>query len=245
MTGAKSAEVRTCAFGGGGARRYILVLGDSHASQWMPALKALAKSEDYRVASHVKVSCPFIQAEVARGTGPDTTCNEWNRKVRRVVANEARPDLVVLTHRMFDLVENGRVLTGRENAQKATDAMRAAIREFTDQGVPVAVIRDTPASRVNVPDCVASNIDNLTRCTTPRSEALRGSEQLASARGVAEAHTIDLTDAICPDDPCAAVIGGVMVWRDAHHLSRTYVESLTPRLRERILPLMKPAGKDR
>jgi hypothetical protein len=50
---------------------------------------------------------------------------------------------------------------------------------------------------------------------------------------------VDLSDAICPSDPCAPVIGGVMVWRDDHHLSRTYVQSLTPRLRALIVPLLK------
>lgn len=42
------------------------------------------------------------------------------------------------------MVEKGRVLTGPANAAKVAGAQRAAIREFTDGGVPVAVIRDTP-----------------------------------------------------------------------------------------------------
>jgi hypothetical protein len=41
---------------------------------------------------------------------------------------------------------------------------------------------------------------------------------------------IDLDDAICPTDKCAAVIGGVIVYRDSNHLTATYVQSLAPRL---------------
>jgi hypothetical protein len=138
------------------------------------------------------------------------------------------------------MVENGRVLNGQANAVKVAEALRAAIREFTDAGVPVAVIRDTPLAAVNIPDCIASHPDELTACATPRSQALQGSEQQASVKGVAGAQLIDLTNAICPGDPCAPVIGGVMVWRDDDHLSRTYVRSLTPRLQTLLRPLMRP-----
>ena len=39
----------------------------------------------------------------------------------------------------------------------------------------------------------------------------------------------DLTRrAVCPADPCAAVIGGVLVYRDDHHVTATYARTLTP-----------------
>ena len=239
FAGARVTTVRACAHGDPGSKSRILVLGDSHAQQWMPALKAIAGAENLRVVSHAKVSCPFVQGQVSRGSQPYTSCTEWNRNVRRTLAAEARPDLVILTNRMFAMVENGRVLTGRANAAKVADALRSAIREFTDVGVPVAVIRETPLAKVNIPDCVAANTDELTACATPRSQALQGSAQLAAVRGVKGAHLIDLTDAICPGDPCAPVVGGVMVWRDDDHLTRTYVQSLVPRLRAVLLPLVK------
>jgi hypothetical protein len=154
FAGSKVTQVEECAYGDPGSKPHILVLGDSHAQQWMPALKAIAEAEDWRVVAHAKVLCPFIQGQVGSDRGPYRSCTEWNRNVRRTLATEAEPDLVILTNRMFSMVENGRVLTGPANAAKVTDALRAAIREFTDVGVPVAVIRDTPLAKVNVPDCV-------------------------------------------------------------------------------------------
>src|SRR6185436_1960054 len=127
--GAAVTTVRACAHGDPGSKSRILVLGDSHAQQWMPALKAIAGAENLRVVSHAKVSCPFVQGQVSRGSQPYTSCTEWNRNVRRTLAAEARPDLVILTNRMFAMVENGRVLTGRANAAKVADALRSAIRE--------------------------------------------------------------------------------------------------------------------
>jgi peptidoglycan/LPS O-acetylase OafA/YrhL len=236
---AEETEVRACVYGTPGSKPYILVLGDSHAQQWVPALKAIAQGQGGSLVAHAKASCPFIQGEVGSGSQTYTSCIEWNRKVRQALATGPTPDLVILSNRMFPMVEGGRVLTGPANDAKVVDALRATIREFTDAGVPVAVIRDTPAPRVNIPDCIASHTDDLTACATPRSQALQGSAQLAAVKGVNGAHLIDLTDAICPSDPCAPVIGGVMVWRDQHHLTRTYVYSLTARLQAMILPLVK------
>ena len=239
ITGAKLTQVRQCAQGIPSAKKpHLLVLGDSHAHQWIPALKAIARAKGYSLTAHLKVSCPFIKGQVFGGGGPYTRCTQWNRNVRRALTAEARPDLVILTSRKVRMMNGGRVLTGRANTAKLVKALRAAVREFTSAGIPVAVIRDTPTPKVNIPDCIASHRKKLTTCATPRAQALRGSEQLAAIRGVKGAHRVDLTNAICPRNPCAAVIGGVMVWRDGHHLTRTYVRSLTPRLQRLIVPLV-------
>ncbi|HYO20445.1 MAG TPA: acyltransferase family protein [Dermatophilaceae bacterium] len=240
ITTVKGTGITTCLRGNPDSKLHVLVLGDSHAHQWMPALASIAEAEDWSMVSHFKASCPFTQGEVGTRTESFTSCNQWNREVRRTLATEARPDLVILSSRKYSMVENGRVLTGPANAAKVAGAQRAAIREFTDAGVPVAVIRDTPAAPVNIPDCVASHLDDLTFCAPPRRQALQGSEQVAAVRGVKGAHLLDLSDAICPGDPCAPVIGGVLVWRDDDHLTRTYVQSLTPRLQALLRPLAQP-----
>jgi hypothetical protein len=50
---------------------------------------------------------------------------------------------------------------------------------------------------------------------------------------------IDPTPMICPEETCPAVIGDVLVYRNGAHLTRTYVNSLTPWLGEQ---LPEPAG---
>ncbi len=53
---------------------------------------------------------------------------------------------------------------------------------------------------------------------------------------------IDLNGAICPQDQCAAVIGGVPVYRDSNHLSDTYVRSLSSRLEVALTRLLDAAS---
>ncbi len=50
-----------------GAKRPVLtvaLVGDSHAAQWFPALQRIAKHEDWRIQTFVKVSCPLIDMRV-------------------------------------------------------------------------------------------------------------------------------------------------------------------------------------
>jgi hypothetical protein len=44
-----------------------------------------------------------------------------------------------------------------------------------------------------------------------------------------------MTPLICPARACVPVIGNVLVFWDKHHLTREYVQTLTPFLRARLL----------
>ena len=41
---------------------------------------------------------------------------------------------------------------------------------------------------------------------------------------------VDLTEFICPSADCPPVIGNVLVYRQGSHLTKTYVETMAPRL---------------
>ena len=45
---------------------------------------------------------------------------------------------------------------------------------------------------------------------------------------------LDMSDAICRTDMCEAVEGNVLVYRDSHHLSATYVRTMTDELGRQI-----------
>ena len=73
----------------------------------------------------------------------------------------------------------------------------------------------------------------LARVSVARTEELVR-ERVAA--GAADAIVIDLSDAICPGDPCQAVVGNLIVQRDDHHLTATFAASLAGRL-EAALPI--------
>jgi SGNH domain (fused to AT3 domains) len=108
----------------------------------------------------------------------------------------------------------------------------------------IVVIRDNPYTHGDVIACVeeatAHHEDAGQRCAVPRDVALKvdpaaiAAEQLHSPR----VQVIDMTPFFCDAQLCPAVIGGVLVYRDATHLTRAYATSLGPYLLREIRKLV-------
>jgi hypothetical protein len=84
----------------------------------------------------------------------------------------------------------------------------------------------------------------VTACTTARARAVArsGLDQQQAASDLTGVPLIDLADYVCPGEACPAIIGDVLVWRDAHHLTATYARTLAPRLAEELVPLVGRAA---
>ena len=52
---------------------------------------------------------------------------------------------------------------------------------------------------------------------------------------------VDMTTAVCPSDPCPAVVNRKIVYRDGHHLTATFARSLAPALDRALAPLLAPS----
>jgi hypothetical protein len=96
----------------------------------------------------------------------------------------------------------------------------------------VAIIMDTPRSVFDVPACLASHRDAIERCATSRADAFgwRHKRREKEAARLSGASLVDLSRSICPADPCPAIIGTTLVYRDHHHLTATFAKSLAPAL---------------
>ncbi len=51
---------------------------------------------------------------------------------------------------------------------------------------------------------------------------------------------VNLNDLICPADPCPAVVNGMIVLRDTHHLTATFARSLAPALDRALTRILAP-----
>ena len=103
------------------------------------------------------------------------------------------------------------------------------IKSINDAGIPVVALRDTPRMHEAVPACLESNPDNYAACGTTTAENYQAASPDAAVAGQLPATKfLDFSRFFCPDDLCPAVIGNVMVYKDDNHVTRTYMESLTP-----------------
>ncbi len=243
-----SATPKACVYGKPDAKTRIALVGDSHADHWVPAVQKVAETHGWRLVTYTKAGCPFLTAEIALALSnrPYSTCTEWNRAVRAALLGEDRPDLLIVTHSEYPVMRDGKRVTDRRSVM--AQELRKTWSGMVAEGVPVVVLRDTPLHLKNIAECVSENLKHLTKCATPRADALGrggGPAEEEAAAGLTGVRLIDLNDWICPADRCAPVIGGVLVWRDAHHLTATYAATLAPMLNTALKPVMahlRPTG---
>jgi hypothetical protein len=101
----------------------------------------------------------------------------------------------------------------------------------------VIPIQETPAMDFTPPDCVAEYGAASPACDRPAAEAIpQDPPTVQAARLLAgKVKVIDLNQFICSRGVCPSVVGNVLVYFDAHHLTSSYVATMTPYVAVRLL----------
>jgi hypothetical protein len=224
----------TCHFGDPDGDVEVALVGNSHAAQWLPALQQIAQTRHWRITTYLAMSCTAAdlpqEFKVAAGTA---SCIRWTRSVAAAL-KKTRPDLVVVANR------TGRPALGESTIDasiaKYTAGFSKSLAAFAAAGAPVVVIRDTPIPIYggidSVPECLALHADDHEACSGRRSVWLPADPSVAAARQLADrgVSVADLTNSFCDRTTCWGAIGGVLVYSDGHHVTRTYSRTLAPRL---------------
>jgi peptidoglycan/LPS O-acetylase OafA/YrhL len=218
----EKAKLSPCTFGSPGAPFRVLLVGDSHAANWIPAIEELALTHNWRVETHTKSACPLLVAPVVRDGGPYTACYEWGQALLQHIGEE-KPDLVIVAQ------AGGFRLN--DDTQPKEAVLARTWQAILDMDVPVAAIVDTPHHEVNPAECVERD----RACASPRAEVLPDDVTRTAQAAEPRVALIDMTDGVCDATICPMVIGNVMVWRDEHHLTKTYARTLAPFLGNRLL----------
>ena len=199
------------------------MVGDSHATQWLPALAQLASANGWRLTTYLMSGCVLSSA------GPVEKCREWNRRVLGT--------LRTVKYR-FVLV-SGRSLSGLTSlsaVSRTAGAIAKAWTQVIQAGSQVVAIQDVPqpvnAGRGDVPTCVY-NHSNPAACGFDQTRGERYDLVHVAAKSAPGVHLVDMNRYFCASGTCAAVIGNVLVYLDDKHMTSTYSQSLTgPLLQE-------------
>ncbi|HTX93832.1 MAG TPA: acyltransferase family protein [Mycobacterium sp.] len=221
-----------CTYGDLAATRSIALAGGSHAEHWLPALELLGKLHHFKVVTYLKMGCPLSTEEVPLIMGNNTEypqCRDWvSRTMAKLVAD--RPDYVFTT-------------STRPWNIKLGDVMPATYigiwQTLSDNNIPVLAMRDTPwlvknGKPLDPADCLAKK-GNPQSCGVKRSDVL--ADRNPTLDFVAQfplLKPLDMSDAICRPDECRAAEGNVLIYHGAHHLSPTYVRTMTNELGRQI-----------
>ncbi|MEI6252401.1 MAG: acyltransferase family protein [Mycobacteriaceae bacterium] len=224
--------VINCSYGDISATRTIALAGGSHAEHWITALDTLGKEHHFKVVTYLKMGCPLTTEPLPLVMGdnrPYPKCRQWNDRVMaRLIAD--RPDFVFTTSTRPWNIKPGDTMPG---------TYIGIWKAFSDAGIPVLAMRDTPwLTRDGKPfmpaDCLAKGGDAVS-CGIKRSEVLSDRNQtLDFVDKFPSMKALDMSDAVCRADYCRAIEGNVLVYHDAHHLSATYMRTMTPELGRQI-----------
>ncbi|WP_338891689.1 acyltransferase family protein [Rhodococcus sovatensis] len=220
----------SCEYGDLSASRTIALAGSSHAEHWVTALDMLGRDRGFRVVTFLKMGCPLTLGTMPMlGESEYPDCLDWTQTVMSEV-EQLGPDYVFTTS-----------TRPREGGQGdyTPDFYVNVWNELTSYGIPILAMRDTPwlvkdGVVYRAIDCLADGGSAMS-CGMPRGAALDPiNPTLASSFRLPTVRPLDLTSALCDGPICPAVVGNVLVYRDEHHLTATYVRTLTSELGREI-----------
>jgi len=195
-----------------GTRGTIVLIGDSHAREWITPLVRLARMDDWRLVPLWHLGCWPTSYDAGHEC---QTFVHWAKRQVRIL----RPDVVLIggafKYRTPEIVEKNAA-----NVEWLVDG----VRPYADH---VAVIGDPPALRFQPTHCLSAPHADLGTCTSTLGPAQISvyvkSRNAAERAGGAFMNTIGW---FCFRRRCPAVVGHIAPYREDDHVSYTYALSL-------------------
>jgi peptidoglycan/LPS O-acetylase OafA/YrhL len=218
-------RVLACTYGDLSAQRTAVLLGDSHAQQWLGPLSLDAKAKGWKVVTYTKAACPVAQLTVWNDDLKRTynECDAW-RKAAFAKVRASKPELIIASQ--SDAVPWSSV-TDKEWAERT----RASLQSLAGTASRVLYIGDTPQTKADPVSCLEQHLDDAKACAYPRAAAYPYFPErravLRSALNEAGFQTLDPMNFFCGTS-CPAVVGNMVVRRDQGHITNTYATWLAP-----------------
>ncbi|MGL4305660.1 MAG: SGNH hydrolase domain-containing protein [Mycobacteriaceae bacterium] len=184
----------------------------------------------FSIRTYLKIGCPLTTEESPKHFGnayPE--CRIWiDNVLPRIIQDH--PDFVFTTSTRPRSEPTGDI---------TPESYLGIWEKLQSNTIGILGIRDTPwLTKDGFPflasDCLA-DAGNPKTCGMQRNKVLDPiNPTLAYLTSFPGLHLLDISNAMCNDDFCPAVIGNILVYYDAHHLSSTFARSLVPELSRQL-----------
>src|SRR3712207_4439543 len=217
-------EQGACVYGDPNGARTVVLFGDSHMEQWVPAFDLAAERAGWKVVSWTKWACPILDQSVRNPqlNREYTECATWrDATVQRIV--DLQPDLVITGQ--SDRLP-GESLADDVYAARTVDTLT----RLTNAGLDVHHMRDTAYQAEDVPVCVSAHLTDVSQCARPTEQSwisARG-DVLAASLAAQGIPSTDPRPWQCSATACPVVVGNMLVYRDDSHLTATFSRWLAP-----------------
>lgn len=214
---------RVCHVGRVSSDRLLVLLGDSHAFMWLPAVLELAWRDGWHVVPLIRFGCTpgaWIPHE-----GRDT-CRAWLRwsigEIRRL-----RPAITLLGGSIGERPSSA--------TRAATRGVIAAARTLRALG-PLVVIGDPEGLSGDPVPCLVAPGASMSSCTTTWPQtSLAAYDTVAREARRMGAGFLPTRGFVCHQRQCPAVVHRTIVWMDNSHLTGVYSAELAEPFRAAFL----------
>ncbi len=222
-----------CVFGVRDAPRSMVLMGDSHAAQWFPALERIASEDRWRLIHLTKSACPPVDVAVRnlKLHRAYHECGQWRAHAVARIQGE-RPEVVVLSSysRYYRAL-----MVGDEDFLTAwSGGLTRLVGQFP-AGTRVVVIGDTPTWPRPPVHCLSAHLNDTSVCSAAASDLTAEDFYAAEAATAAAlgATFVPTIGWLCTDR-CEPLAANAVIYRDRHHITATFAELLTDRFRQAI-----------
>jgi peptidoglycan/LPS O-acetylase OafA/YrhL len=221
-----------CAYGDPTATTTVVLYGDSHAAQWLPALDELAYVRGWRVISLTKSACPPVDLPVWNAPKKRSyrECARWQDSAMERIAAERPVIVFVAGYHVYEFLDEDTRRPLADDPAAWGESLGRTIGAIEATGAQVILMGETPQLGVVPDECLASERDSVEACTETAADVVdplyaQLEQDVATATG---AKLMSFTGLLCPDGTCPLVFGTTPVYRDDQHLTATFVRALTP-----------------
>jgi hypothetical protein len=236
MRGLFEAGQPECAMGDTSSPTTVALIGDSHASMWIPGFQQVATQRHWRLEAMAKAGCPSVDVPITnrfqRFTADNLQhCAEWRAQILARLRAEHPQLIVVGLWRQYGAGSASNWQTGFSAYDPAwLDNLTRLVRQLRATGAQVLVLGPVPDPQSVVPNCLTAHIDDASACAPTRSTAVNeaGIAAEAAATKGGGGHYADLTDLFCTTVRCPVIVGNTLVYPDWSHISVEYSQLLAP-----------------
>lgn len=218
---------KVCRLGDRSSTHVVVVLGDSQAGTWMPAVVAFARAQHLAVVPLVKPGC-FVSR--LHTNLPGWPCADWYRWA--LAHDKALHPVATIV--MFLLSA-----PLQQHPAKTAGYMKSVLSQVR-HGVLMA---DHPRQDQEPPDCIYTSHATMGKCST-RVPSTYMPLMKALARMTAQTHhpAIPTLQWFCASGICPMIVNNTLTTRDRDHMTKQYSGSLAPLLSLELKPILARLG---
>lgn len=220
-----------CEYGDTSSDKTMYVIGGSHSEMYLPALDIIAKERGFKIVPMIKMGCALFHNQ--KWDGSDYPgCVDFSEKVVDYIKDNPP------TEGIFHTSTRPESFTGK-GPEVVPEGYLNAMREFSELGINMYLIRDVPWSvtedgkpidvRVCMSQALSDKRDDIDDyCGFPVANSMAEVDPALEAyKDISGVKLLDINSSLQKDGHVFPVVGNTLVYRDSHHITNLFAESLT------------------